>query len=147
MKSKSKIDSFARRLKAIRKRLEINQDDFCKRMNISKTNLSKVENGKSKPGYGFFLNIVKEFNINLNYLFFDEGPMFKTGGKEKEAPSSFYSNHDDYDNEHFREFFHRFFNSKYLQYRIMSEYLKIYAENATFIDEEVQSQEFREKSR
>ena len=145
MKGKSKIDSFARWLKAIRKRLKINQDDFCKRMNISKTNLSKVENGKSKPGYGFFFNIVKEFNINLHYLFFGEGPMFNTGEQDNKDLSPFYPGHNDYDDENIREFLYRFFNSKYLQYRIMSEYIKIYAESSNLIDDEVKKKESREK--
>jgi len=142
---KKKIDPFARRLKAIRKRLKINQDDFCKRMDICKTNLSKIENGKGKPGYGFFFNIVKEFNINLNYLFFGEGPMLKTSEQDNKDLSPFYCGHNDYDDENIREFLYRFFNSRYLQYRIMSEYIKIYSEGSILIDDEVKKKESREK--
>ena len=56
MKVKEKADDFAGRLKAIRKEVKLRQDEFCKKLDISSTQLSKIENGKNKPGHGFYVN-------------------------------------------------------------------------------------------
>jgi len=59
--------------------------------------------------------------------------------KEKEPVVSSYPDRDDLDPE-IREFLDHFFDSKYLQYRILSilsEYTKIYSENGDFIEKEI----------
>jgi hypothetical protein len=56
--------------------------------------------------------------------------------KEKEPALSSYPDRGDLDPE-IREFLDHFFESKYLQYRILSEYRKIYSENGDFIEKEI----------
>lgn len=64
------------RLKKIRKVLRLKQKEFAAILNMSDTYLSDIENGKQKPGYEVPGILAKEFNINLNYIFFGEGEMF-----------------------------------------------------------------------
>ncbi len=75
--TKKKPEGFALRLRAIRQALQLRQADFAERLNVSGPALSEIENGKYKPGYEFLYNAVKEFNVNLYYLLFGEGDMFR----------------------------------------------------------------------
>ncbi len=67
---------FGKRIKEIRKQLHLSQIDFAAAIGISNTFLSEVEKGKFKPGYDFFINTIKEFNINTKYLATGEGDIF-----------------------------------------------------------------------
>ena len=138
IKIKKGTDSFALRLKEIRKRLKIKQDDFCKRMDISVTNLSKIENGKGKPGHGFYINIVREFGVNLDYLLFGEGPMFKTGKTKKEETSTGYDRISGYKStEEIDEFLYYFFNSDYFRYKVIAEAVRTRNEFEKIIKNEI----------
>lgn len=65
------------RIRQIRTALHLQQKEFAVRMGIAGASLSEIENGKYKPGYDFLYNAVKEFNVNLYYLLFGEGDMFR----------------------------------------------------------------------
>lgn len=75
--TKKKTEGFALRLRAIRQELQLRQVDFAERLNVSGPALSEIENDKYKPGYDFLYNAAKEFNVNLYYLLFGEGDMFR----------------------------------------------------------------------
>ena len=73
---KKQSPGFGQRVRAIRKALELSQKDFAGPLEISGTFLSEIENGKYKPGYDFFYNILTKFNVNLHYLMTGTGEMF-----------------------------------------------------------------------
>ncbi len=112
-KVKDPENPFALRVKAIRKKLKLKQEDFCKRVKMSETQLSKIENGKNKPGHDFYYNLVKEFDVNLNYLLFGEGPMFryseKAGGEASTFPLDKFRHEYSRVNEEIDEFLFYFF--------------------------------------
>ncbi|NIM14945.1 MAG: helix-turn-helix domain-containing protein [Candidatus Aminicenantes bacterium] len=142
MKREIKDDQFGSRLKAIRKRLKMLQADFCEKLNISVTNLSEIENNKTRPGYDFFYKIVKEFDVNLNYLVFGEGTMFRKIGKEegKGKVLGLDISRLGYpvNNEAVEEFLYYFFNSRFVHYRFMSELVRVSSENKNIIDDEIE---------
>ncbi|NIM18185.1 MAG: helix-turn-helix domain-containing protein [Candidatus Aminicenantes bacterium] len=142
MKQKYKDDLFGSRLKAIRKRLKMLQAEFCEKLNISVTNLSEIENNKTRPGYDFFYKIVKEFDVNLNYLVFGEGTMFRKIGKEegKGKAAGFDISRLDYpvNNEAVEEFLFYFFNSRFVHYHFMSELVRVLSENKKIINGEIE---------
>jgi transcriptional regulator with XRE-family HTH domain len=78
MKNMDKLPSagFEQRVREIRKALGLSQKDFAGPLEISGTFLSEIENGKYKPGYDFFYNILTKFNVNLHYLLAGTGEMF-----------------------------------------------------------------------
>jgi len=146
MKVKEKADDFAGRVKAIRKEVKLLQEEFCKKLNISSTQLSKIENGKTKPGHGFYFNIVKEFDVNLDYLLFGEGPMFRPGDKKKEPPSTKHDHEYGYkSNEDIEEFLYYFFNSKCFRYQVMADAIKIRSVSGDIINEEINRQKTSER--
>ncbi len=111
------LSTFAGRVKDIRKRLGLTQKQFAEKLNISHQAVSDTEKGSSRPGFEFFLNISKKYNVNLEYLLHGEGEPFKNKAAEIFA--------DVEDNEEMREFFRYFFNSKLAQHRVLSDFRRL----------------------
>jgi transcriptional regulator with XRE-family HTH domain len=70
----SAID-IGQRLKAVRKRLHVQQKDMAAAMKVASSYLSEIENGKGNPGPEFFVRLAAEYPINLHYLFMGVGEM------------------------------------------------------------------------
>lgn len=66
-----------KRLKSLRKKLELNQDDFGKRIGIGKTAVSKLETGENSPSEQTLILICKTFDVNEHWLRTGEGEMFE----------------------------------------------------------------------
>lgn len=120
---------FGKRLKAVRNHLKLKQSEMADKLNISLTTMSDIETSKSFPCYEFFYRIAEYFNVNLYYLLFGTGEMIgkpeisNANGKKPEK------NENEMilivDNPDVREFLHNFTGSRVLQYRLMSEYVKL----------------------
>jgi len=67
------------RLKEIRNSLKLSQREFSKRIFISQTLYSDIENGNVTPKERFLRLISSQFNVNLDWI--------KTGKGEKFSPS------------------------------------------------------------
>ena len=65
-----------KRIKQIRKALNLTQEDFCKYLDTSKASLSEIENGKYKAGNELLEKLVKKYNVNLHFVIVGEGDMF-----------------------------------------------------------------------
>ena len=59
----------AERLKTLRKKLGLNQNDFCKEIGIKQSTLSSYENGTVSPSNEVLFSIAKEYHISLDWLF------------------------------------------------------------------------------
>lgn len=64
------------RLKELRKKCGLSQDEFGKRIGIGKTSISKLETGENNPSDQTILLICKEFNVNEKWLRTGDGEMF-----------------------------------------------------------------------
>ena len=74
-----------RRLKEIRKHLNMSQKDFANKYGMSQQILSKYENGKSDISDRIKTSLADEFNININWLLTGKGTMIL----EEEATGKF----------------------------------------------------------
>ena len=141
MKREIKDDLFGSRLKDIRKSLKLTQADFADKINISVTNLSDIENGKTHPCHDFFYRILKEFKINLNYCLSGEGSMFLDMERESSAPPGDETDKNRYyydvDHEDVREFLDYFFSSKIVRYHIMSIFMRMLNEEKEAIEKDL----------
>lgn len=56
-------------IKQIRKAKNINQSQFCEKIQINKGHFSQIESGKAKPSLAILEKIAKGLDINLKVLF------------------------------------------------------------------------------
>lgn len=56
-------------VKQLRQLTGLTQEDFCEEIEVDRTYLSKLENGKNDMGVLKFLSWCKIFNINPNQIF------------------------------------------------------------------------------
>lgn len=73
------------RIKELRKDiLNINQENFSKRINISRSNLGNIETGKIKLTERVINDICREFYVNKNWIYTGIGNPILTDEKEKD---------------------------------------------------------------
>ena len=73
-----------KRLIQIRKILKMTQDEFAKNINLSKSQISSIENGARNLTDRTISDICKEFNVNEEWLRFGTGEMFLKKTKSEE---------------------------------------------------------------
>lgn len=65
------------RVKILRKRLGLTQEEFGKKINIGRSNLSLIESGRTNLSKRVISDICEKFQVNENWLRHNEGEMFK----------------------------------------------------------------------
>ena len=134
-------NTFGTRIRAIRKILKMNQEDFAPGLKISSQHLSDIELDKNKPCYDFFYNIVKSYNVNLYYLLFGGGEMFGGGNEEIVKDAKKIKTGD----KHIDEFLFYFFNSPMVHSYLMYHFRKIYSDDKPGIIKDLESAREEEK--
>ena len=84
---------FAKRLKQLRKELNLTQSDLANACNVKLTFFSKYENEIVKPSFDMLSKIALAYNVNLNWLVNGFGTMFiETAERRliKDATNGFY---------------------------------------------------------
>jgi transcriptional regulator with XRE-family HTH domain len=66
----------AGRIRAVRKKLMLKQEDFANQLGISQSFLSVVESGKRKPSFELLFSLLTRFNVDLSWLLTGKGKMF-----------------------------------------------------------------------
>ncbi len=74
-KHETSAADIGQRLKAVRKRLHVQQQEMAAAMKVASSYLCEIENGKGNPGPEFFVRLAAEYPINLHYLFMGVGDM------------------------------------------------------------------------
>lgn len=64
------------RIKELRKKLDMTLEEFGKRLGVTKSAMSNIENGNRNVTEQIFLSICREFNVNENWLRTGCGEMF-----------------------------------------------------------------------
>lgn len=64
------------RIKLLRKKLNITQDKFSSKINISRPHFAAIENGSKNITKRLISDICREFNVNENWLREGTGEMF-----------------------------------------------------------------------
>jgi transcriptional regulator with XRE-family HTH domain len=68
----------------------LSHEAFCERINVAKGTLSAYLTGKSQPKLDFLTAVVRDFELNANWLISGEGEMFRSKGRFKEvSPDAF----------------------------------------------------------
>ena len=78
------METIGTRIKEIRKGAWLTLENFGKRIGITASSCSTIENGKSNPSDQTVLMICREFNVNEDWLRTGEGSMFVEPDKDEE---------------------------------------------------------------
>ena len=65
------------RIRILRKELKLSQDEFAKKLNMSRSNLGNIETGTIGTTDRVIANICDIFNVNEDWLRTGEGEMFR----------------------------------------------------------------------
>lgn len=72
------------RIKGLRKSLSMTQEEFSKRIGLSRNFIAQVEIGTKTPSDRTISDICREFNANEEWLRTGNGKMFKSRTREQE---------------------------------------------------------------
>jgi len=64
------------KLRYIRFLKNINKKQFAALLEVSQPTVARYESGEREPDYNFIKGLVSELNINPNWIFLDEEPVF-----------------------------------------------------------------------
>jgi len=131
------LKEIGQRLKLVRKSLALRQKEFAQKVNISVTTLSDMETGKSRAGFDFLYNIVKTFNVNLYYIFFEKGEMFNDNKNYSINDASICDNND----EDLQELLWYLSHSKYVKFNILAWFRKFYNQEEVAIKQDLEKGE------
>jgi len=61
-------ESFGSKILDARKKIGISQEELANKADITRTNLSRIENGKYKVGLDILLKIAEALNLELGFI-------------------------------------------------------------------------------
>ena len=135
-------NTFGGRIKAIRERLKMKQEEMSPGLGLSSTRLSEIENDKSKPCHDFFYNIIKNYRANPYYLLFGEGEMFGESREEILTDVTKIKTGD----KIIDEFLYYFFNSPMAHSYLIYHFRKLLSDEKQAIIKELESSREEERS-
>lgn len=65
------------RVRELMKFLDITQKDFAMSIGSNQSTISKYLSGQRKPTKAICNSMIREYELNADWLLYDEGPMFK----------------------------------------------------------------------
>jgi len=133
VKKTGPANTFGSRVRAIRKSLKMNQEDFAPGLKMSSQHLSDIELDKSKPCHAFFYNIVKNYQVNPYYLLFGDGEMFGGGNENIETDIKKIKTGD----KNLDEFLYYFFKSPLVHNYLLYQFRTLYNEKKTVIMDDI----------
>ncbi len=80
-------DCLNTRLKTIRKSISLSQEEFGKKLGITGAAISKIESGNRNVTEQMTLAIIREFDVNEQWLRTGEGEMFLIKTRDEEIAS------------------------------------------------------------
>lgn len=72
------METTGQRLKKIRSKLHLSQEDFGHKLNLSRAGIAAVEADNNKFSQDVLCKLLLTFNVNINYLLGGKGNMFLT---------------------------------------------------------------------
>jgi transcriptional regulator with XRE-family HTH domain len=125
--------TFGERVRKLRKSLGILQKEFAESLHIAITTLSDIETGKNKPCHDFFYHIADVYNVNIHYLLFGKGEVFRSPG----IPLLEGEKDDTSQNRDIREFFDYFCKSRLVRYLMLGYFRKIISSEKETIEKDI----------
>ena len=84
---------YGKRLRDVRRVLDISQKDFAAQLLVSPSFLSEIESGKTKPGYNFLVKLATVFDVNPAWILLGQGAMFFKDEKNSSVANNEFGDH------------------------------------------------------
>ncbi len=107
----------AERIKEIRDKLELSQEQLAEKLGCSRSNISQIEKGLFLPGANLMQGMKSIFNIRLDWLFSGQGAMLSTEMDKDLDLLDF-----DKDSDEIKLMLTEMKNSPALKYRVLSDF-------------------------
>jgi transcriptional regulator with XRE-family HTH domain len=126
------LKEIGQRIKRIREKLDLRQNQLAMELNISNGTLSEVESGNGKPNFDLLFNLSKKFDVNINYVLHGKGDIFNDD--HLALPPGFYKG----ELAPIMERFIRYFNaSELVRLYILAAFKEILLKNEEMIELEI----------
>ncbi len=88
-------DNLARRLRDLRRSVQMTQDDVAEILGMSRTSFSKYENGAARPSLAVLRKLAKLYNISIEELIYEDNAkiVFKSSDTKFEPDPDIISNY------------------------------------------------------
>lgn len=138
-RNETDLAAVGERIKLIRRKLNLKQKDLAHLLNISGASLSEIEKGKYFPNFEIVKTLNRQFNINLNYIFFGEGEMLiRPGSVTWPRLEELASNSED-----IRKFIYYFEQSAIFRYDQLSKAEDFLLDHGPKIEKEIQARKLK----
>lgn len=128
------LTDYSKRLREVRRTLDISQKDFAAELSISSSFLSEIESGKTKPGYNFLTKLASEFNVNPAWLLLGKGPMFLKDDETDAIADDAFGDHT----ESIKELLWYFVHSPLVKLSVMAFATKFLLDNEEIIQRDIE---------
>ena len=129
-----------KRVKELRQVLNLKQDEFASKLGVTNNYISLIEVGKKKPGMEVLTRMMDVFNVNVTYLFYGEGDLFREPNVSAALPEFVRMNTFD-DNltaqQRTEKLIWLIRNIPLVQYAMLESFLVYYNDKQSLIDKEI----------
>ncbi len=128
----NELKEIARRLKQVREKLGLRQNQLANELGISGGTMSEVEAANAKPNFDLLYNLSKKYGVNINYVLHGQGNMFSSDqlnndfGIMKEERTPF-----------IKKFIRYFNSSEIVRFYVLASFKEILIKNKKLIEVEI----------
>ncbi len=133
---------YSKRLKDVRKALDISQKDFAAKLFVSPSFLSEIESGKTKPGYNLLTKLAAIFNVNPSFILLGKGAMFFAEDENSSIADDEFGDHT----ESIKELLWFFKNSPLVKLSVMAFASKFLLDNEEIIQRDIDRNKDKEEA-
>ncbi|NIM17439.1 MAG: helix-turn-helix domain-containing protein [Candidatus Aminicenantes bacterium] len=81
------MQNLGRRLRTIRRQLNYNQQEMASALGLKRSGYFKNEEGETFPGVSTLFRLQKNYDISMDWLIFNKGPMVFKEKQQEEKPA------------------------------------------------------------
>ena len=133
--------NYGERLKLVRKRLHLSQNDFASSLKVSNKTMSDVELCKARPNFDLLGNLRNNHNVSLDYITLGLGEPFICENDPMLTRGRRIVEHKEIEvNVELRFFLHYVLNSKFVRSKVFPWFRELYRKESTIIENELTQQ-------
>lgn len=135
------LSDYGKRLKEVRRILDISQKDFAAKLLVSPSFLSEIESEKTKPGYNLLLKLATVFDVNPSWILMGKQPIFFRDEDTSSITEDEFGDHA----ESIRELLWYFKNSPLVKLSVMAFASKFLLDNEEIINVDIERNKPKEE--